>query len=100
MSREEQERVLSVSLDQYFRTVPEAAGCRKRRSSDLVKKEVKNVSVSFVKGEHGDPFPFDGEGGSIGHVIFPRGNTSKYRTQMCQWTHLWRESVIDILLDI
>lgn len=77
-----QEQILSESLGQWFSAVPQAAGCRKRRSSDPVKKEVKNISVSFVKGEHGDPLPFDGAGGSIGHVIFPRSNSSKYRTQM------------------
>ena len=83
-----QEQILSKSLAQFFTAIPQAAGCRKRRSSDPDKKEAKNVSVSFVKGGHGDPFPFDGEGGTIGHVIFPGGNTSKYRTQRCQRTPL------------
>lgn len=83
-----QEQILSKSLDQYFSAIPQAAGCRKRRSSDPDKKEVKNVSVSFVKREHGDPFPFDGAGGTIGHLIFPRSNTGTYCTQMCQRTPL------------
>ena len=77
-----QEQILSLSLGQYISAVPLAAGCRKRRSSDPVKREARNISVSFVKREHGDPFPFDGVGGTIGHVIFPRGNTSKYRKEI------------------
>ena len=73
-----QQQILSESLGQFFSAIPQAAGCRKRRSSDPVKNDAKNVSVSFVKGEHGDLFPFDGEGGTVGHVIFPRSNASKY----------------------
>ena len=89
-----QEQILSESLAQLFNTIPKAKGCRERRSSDPLRKEVKNISVSFVKREHGDPFPFDGAGGSIGHVIFPRSNTSKYRTQMCQRTTLWSSVLV------
>ena len=86
-----QEKILSSTLGQLISAVPEAAtGCRKRRSSDPDKKEAKNVSVSFLKREHGDQFPFDGEGGAIGHVIFPGSNTSKCRAQMCQRTPLCR----------
>ena len=79
-----QQQILSESLGQFFSAIPQAAGCRKRRSSDPVKNDAKNVSVSFVKGEHGDLFPFDGEGGTVGHVIFPRSNASKYCTQTRQ----------------
>lgn len=71
-----------MTLGQWFNAVPEATGCRGRRSSDPDKKEAKTISVSFVKRQHGDPFPFDGEGGAIGHVIFPRNNTSKYREHL------------------
>ena len=86
MPQSVQEKILSQSLGHVFSAIPQAAGCRKRRSSDPVKKEARNISVSFVKREHGDPFPFDGVGGTIGHVIFPRGNTSKYRKEICQRT--------------
>ena len=88
MSIADQEEILSAAYDRLFSAIPEAAECRKRRSSEPVKKEVKNISVSFVKKEHGDPFPFDGAGGSIGHVIFPPSSTSKYRTQMCSRDNL------------
>ena len=90
MSISLQEQILSSTLGQLLSAVPGAAGCRKRRSSDPDKKEAKNVSVSFLKREHGDPFPFDGAGGTIGHVIFPGGNTSKCHTQMGQQTLLCR----------
>ena len=90
MPKSLQEKILSSTLGQLLSAVPEATGCRKRRSSDPDKKEAKNVSVSFLKREHGDPFPFDGEGGTIGHVIFPGSNTSKCHTQMCQRTPLCR----------
>ena len=88
MSIAEQEQLFSATLAHLYSDIPQAVECRKRRSSEPVKKEVKNISVSFVKKEHGDPFPFDGAGGSIGHVIFPPSGTSKYRTQMCQRTTL------------
>ena len=70
--------IIGNMMNQWLNTLPSAAGCtRKRRSSDPDKKDAV-ILVRFVKREHGDPLPFDGAGGTVGHVIFPEGNTSKY----------------------
>lgn len=84
-----QQNILANAMSQWFNAIPQAAGCsRKRRSSDPGKKDA-DILVSFVKRQHGDPFPFDGAGGSVGHVFYPGGNTSKY-SQLSLNGHLSR----------
>lgn len=50
--------------------VPAGSTCRvtKRSTQDDQKSK---VLVRFLKGSHGDPYPFDGKGGTFGHVLYP-----------------------------
>lgn len=33
--------------------------------------EGAELQIDFLRGPHGDGFPFDGAGGSVGHAFFP-----------------------------
>lgn len=41
-----------------------------------------DIVISFVSGEHGDPFPFDQAGGILGHAFFP-GSPSPGQVHLC-----------------
>lgn len=62
--------LLSRLLRRLAIYVPAGSTCRvtKRSTQDDQKSK---VLVRFLKGSHGDPYPFDGKGGTFGHVFYP-----------------------------
>lgn len=64
--------MLSKMLARLAYHVPAGTKCRLKRSSDA--NQTSNILVRFVKGNHGDPYPFDGKGGKFGHVFYPDGS--------------------------
>ena len=37
--------------------------------------EMADLQVDFLRGFHGDGYPFDGAGGAVGHAFFPSDPT-------------------------
>jgi len=56
-------------MGKWANAIPQAA--RIRRQSSFDPDEKVGVLVRFVKGNHSDLYPFDGNGGTIGHAVHP-----------------------------
>lgn len=37
----------------------------------MASAEAADLQVDFLRGDHGDDYPFDGAGGAVGHAFFP-----------------------------
>ena len=70
-----QDEVLGEMMDQWAKLIPQAARIKKRRS--LNPNEQVGVLVRFLKGNYSDSYRFDGNGGTIGHAVYPDPNTGK-----------------------
>ena len=80
-----QKKILTIMLNQWFNAMPQAALCRQRRLTDQGKKNADRL-VCYVKRQHGDQFPIDGVGETLGSVFNSSGNTSKCNPlSPCQW---------------
>lgn len=66
--------MLSRMLGRLANYVPAGTRCRITKRSTQADQKGR-VLVRFLKGNHGDPSPFDGKGGTFGHVFYP--NSSK-----------------------
>ena len=69
LSKSVQDTILSKMMSKWANAVPQAA--RIRRQSSFDPDEKIGVLVRFVKGNYSDLYPFDGNGGTIGHAIHP-----------------------------
>ena len=56
-------------MSKWADAIPQAARIRRQGSFDPDEKV--GVLVRFVKENHSDSYPFDGNGGSIGHAVHP-----------------------------
>ncbi len=57
-----------------------------------------DLKISFDQGNHGDPFPFDGAGGTLGHSFFP-GTSQAGEIHLCS-AEAWTLSPIEDGFDL
>lgn len=76
--------LLSRLLRRLAIYVPAGSRCRvtKRSTQDDQKSK---VLVRFVKGSHSDPYPFDGKGGTFGHVFYPDSSKGERNVFFFLW---------------
>lgn len=60
-------------MGKWANAIPQEARIKRRSSFDPDEK--MGVLVRFLKGNHSDSYPFDGNGGTIGHAVYPAPNT-------------------------
>ena len=66
MTRDDIRRIIHYALGKW------------QAAANINFKEVQtnsaDILVSFAPGQHGDPYPFDGRGGTLAHAYYPYKN--------------------------
>lgn len=62
---------------QIFRSALNLWQSASRLQFTEVNSDDADILVSFVTEDHGDRYPFDGEGGTLAHAFYPHNNKGK-----------------------
>ena len=68
MTKDDTRRIMHYALGKW-----QAAANIKFRE-ELSESIVPDILISFAPGAHGDPYPFDGRGGTLAHAYYPYRN--------------------------
>ncbi|XP_068705205.1 matrix metalloproteinase-24-like isoform X1 [Montipora foliosa] len=69
LSEGEQRRIFKKSFDLWSK----ATNLRIKEDRQLADKDV-DILIKFDGGNHGDGYPFDGQGGTLAHAFYPHNN--------------------------
>ena len=89
MTRDEIRRIINFALGKW----QAVANINFRE----VSSDNADILVSFAPGSHGDPYPFDGRGGTLAHAYYPYPNFGRYFDDIDLHALLENEVILNLL---